>query len=102
MKCRDVMTRTPSWCVPSNSALEVARLTKVEGIGAVPVCESPISNRVVGIVTDRDLALEVVVEGREPDHTRVRDVMTTRPHVCHIDDDVEEALNVMEEYECPS
>jgi CBS domain-containing protein len=46
-----------------------------------------------------DLALEVVAEGREPDHTRVRDVMTTQPHVCHPDDDVEEALNVMEEYQ---
>jgi CBS domain-containing protein len=39
---------------------------KAEGIGAVPVCESRLSNRVVGIVTDRDLALEVVAEGREP------------------------------------
>ena len=99
MKCRDVMTPTPSWCVPSNSALQVARLMKSEDIGAVPVCESLLSNRVVGIVTDRDLALEVVAEGREPDHTRVRDVMTNQPHVCHPDDDVEEALNVMEEYQ---
>ena len=40
-----------------------------------------------------------MAEGREADHTRVRDVMTTQPHVCHPDDDVEEALNVMERYQ---
>lgn len=70
---------------------------KAENIGAVPVCESMLNTRVVGIVTDRDLALEVVAEGRDADHTRVRDVMTTGLRICYPDDDVKEALNAMEE-----
>ncbi len=65
--------------------------------GAVPICESPETKRPVGVVTDRDLALRVVAAGCDPKSTCVRDVMTREVFTCRPEDDLQKALELMEQ-----
>src|SRR5687767_2640919 len=88
------MTRNPRCVTPETSVREAARIMKEEDIGIVPVTEGD-TQRLVGVVTDRDIALRVVADGRDAD-TSVRDVMsagriaTRRP-----DDDIDSAMDTM-------
>ena len=93
--CRDVMTRNPVSARPEDTVASVARLMKENDIGPVPIVENQKSKRLVGIVTDRDLALKVVAEGRDPQTTLVRQVMTTSVITCRDNDDIEAALDAM-------
>ncbi len=94
-KCSDVMTRNPVSARPDDSVASVARLMKENDIGPVPIVEDNNSKRLVGIVTDRDLAIKVVAAGRDPQTTPVREVMTTNVITCRDDDDIETALDAM-------
>lgn len=93
--CKDVMTRNPVSARPEDTVASVARLMKENDIGPVPIVEDQKSKRLVGIVTDRDLALKVVAEGRDPQTTPVKQVMTTSIITCRGDDDIETALDAM-------
>ena len=94
-KCSDVMTRNPVSARPDDTVASVARLMKENDIGPVPIVDDNNSKRLVGIVTDRDLALKVVAAGRDPQTTPVREVMTTNVITCRDDDDIETALDAM-------
>ena len=94
-KCSDLMTRNPVSARPEDSVAGVARLMKDNDIGPVPIVEDTSSKRLVGIVTDRDLAIKVVAAGRDPQTTPVRQVMTTNVITCRADDDIETALDAM-------
>jgi CBS domain-containing protein len=94
-KCSDVMTRNPVCARPDDTVASVARLMKENDIGPVPIVVDNNSKRLVGIVTDRDLAIKVVAAGRDPQMTPVRDVMTTNVITCRDDDDIETALDAM-------
>ena len=91
--CKDVMTRNPVSAQPEDSVANVARLMKEQDIGPVPIVQG--SNELVGIVTDRDLAIKVVGEGRDPNTTQVGDVMTRDLVTCREDDDIQEVLRAM-------
>ena len=65
-KCRDVMTSEITCCTPSDTAHVAAQSLKAHDVGSLPVIESHEGKKLVGIVTDRDLALKVVAEGRDP------------------------------------
>jgi CBS domain-containing protein len=99
MMCGDVMTKDPACCVPTDSAARVAKVMKTQDVGSIPVCESRNSRKLVGIITDRDLALHVVAEGRDANSTNVQDVMTREPFTCHPDEDLQSALNAMQRYQ---
>src|SRR5215211_87907 len=92
---RDVMTKDPVCATPDDDVATVARLMKDNDIGPVPIVEGKNSKRLVGIVTDRDLALKVVAEGRDPSSTQVRDVMTKDVVTCRVDEAVEDTLQAM-------
>ena len=98
-KCSDVMTKNPSFAVTQDTAKAVAQLMKSEDIGPVPVVDDPSSWKLVGILTDRDLALKVVAEGRDPKTTRVEAVMTHNPITCREGDDLDKALHAMAEHQ---
>lgn len=66
MKCRDVMTRDPALCIPTDPASMAARLMRDHDVGSIPVTEDRKTKRLVGIVTDRDIAISVVAEERDP------------------------------------
>lgn len=96
-KCKDVMTKDPTCCEPGDSVVKVAQIMKREDVGSVPVVDSKSSRKLVGIVTDRDLVVKVLAEGRSIDGASARDAMTPDPTSCHEDDDVDRALKLMAE-----
>ena len=98
-KCRDVMTENLVFCTPEDTVSKVAQLMKREDIGPVLIVDNERSKKLVGIVTDRDLALKVVGEGRDPKTTRVEEVMSRKLVTCHADDDIENALKAMAQYQ---
>jgi CBS domain-containing protein len=72
---------------------------ETEDIGPILIVENKQNNKLVGIVTDRDLALKVVGESRDPQNTKVEDVMSRDVVTCHADDNVEKAMDAMEEHQ---
>lgn len=98
-KCSDVMTENLVYSSPEDTVSHVAQLMKKEDIGPVLIVDNEDSKRLVGIVTDRDLALKVVAEGRDPQTTKVEAVMTRKVITCRADDDVENAMKAMAQYQ---
>lgn len=91
----DVMTKDPLCALPDDTVASVAQLMKKRDIGPVPIVEGKTSKRLVGIVTDRDLAIKVVAEGRDPQTTTVKEVMTKDVVTCRAEDTIESTLKAM-------
>ena len=98
-KCSDIMTREVVTCTPESTIVDVAQLMKEEDIGPVLVVDNEQSRTLVGIVTDRDIVLKVIAEGRDPKTTRVGDVMSKKLITCRADDDVDVAMRAMAQYQ---
>jgi CBS domain-containing protein len=96
-KCSEVMTPDPVCCEANEPITKAAKIMKQHDVGAVPVVDSQASKRVSGIVTDRDIVVKVLAEGRNIDQATIRDAMTSSPAACRLDDDVEKALALMAE-----
>jgi CBS domain-containing protein len=96
-KCSEVMTREPVCCEPGDPISKAAEVMKREDVGSVPVVESRSAGRLVGIVTDRDIVVKVLADGRSVEHSTVREAMTANPVSCREDDDVSRAVSLMEE-----
>jgi CBS domain-containing protein len=96
--CGDIMTRDPVCCAPGDSARKAAELMKSEDVGPLPVVETE-SGRLVGIVTDRDLVLNVLAAGRDANTTKVSEAMTRDPVKIKEDEPLEEALEKMSTYQ---
>ncbi len=94
MQVKDVMTRNAEWIDPGTTSRDAARKMKALNVGALPIGEN---DRLIGMVTDRDIALRVVAEEKDPADTQVRDVMTSGIAYCFDDDDLQDAAHVMEE-----
>ncbi|HEY8280299.1 MAG TPA: CBS domain-containing protein [Bdellovibrionota bacterium] len=90
---RDVMTQNAQCLDPESSLRAVAAKMKEIDCGAVPICHN---DRLVGMVTDRDMVTKALAEGRDPNSTRARDVMTSPIVYCFEDQDIGEAARVME------
>src|SRR5262245_3818972 len=91
-KIEDLMTRVVEVVTPDMSVRDVATRMKERNIGSYPVCDAGI---LVGMVTDRDLALRVLAEGRDPDATPVEAVMSTAVAACSPQDRLDEVLTLM-------
>jgi len=99
-KCSDVMTKDLVYSHPDDTVADVAKLMKKEDIGPVLIVDkNNQGKKLVGIVTDRDLAIKVVGEGRDPQKTKVEDVMTVKVITCRADDDVQNAMKSMAQYQ---
>ncbi len=98
-KCDELMTKNPVCCLPNSMVAEVAQLMKRENIGPIPVIENEQTRKLVGIVTDRDLAMKIVAEGRDAKSTKVEAVMTRKVVTCRADDDLQKALDAMSEHQ---
>ena len=93
--CSEVMTQNPVYCLPGDPVAKVAKLMKSTDIGSVPIVADEHSKRLVGIVTDRDLAMKMVAEGRDVDSSNAEDVMSRGVVTCRAEDDLEKALDAM-------
>jgi CBS domain-containing protein len=95
MQCNEVMTKNPVCCFPKDTVAKAAALMKDNNIGSVPVIENEQTKKLVGIVTDRDLALKIVAEERKAKTTKVEAVMTRKVVSCHAEDELQTALDTM-------
>lgn len=91
MRVEQVMSEATG-CREDDSVRECARLMKEEDIGFVPVCDE--GGAPIGAVTDRDLAIRVLAEGRSPDE-KVGAFMTRDVVSCRLGDDVDQAMELM-------
>ncbi len=91
MKVREAMTREVRLARPEQSIQEAAREMAEMDIGALPVEEN---DRLVGMITDRDITVRAIAQGKGPD-TRVRDVMSTEIKYCFEDQSVDEVTQNM-------
>jgi CBS domain-containing protein len=94
MKVQDILTKSFEVIRPDASICEAALKMKDCDIGMLPVCDG---ERIVGAITDRDLSIRAVAEGRDPNTTKVSDVMTPGVSYCFEDQELGEAAKVMEE-----
>jgi len=98
-KCRDIMTKNPVCCIASDSASQAAQLMKEHDIGVVPVIADSETRKLLGIVTDRDLAINVVADARDPARATAESVMSRRVVFCSPEDPWRTALDLMEKYQ---
>lgn len=94
--CNDVMTPNPACCMPEDSVTKAAQMMKQEDVGVVPVIEGA-DRRLIGVITDRDVVINLVAQGRDVNAAKVADAMSSRVVTCKPDDPIEAALDKMAE-----
>ena len=96
-KCEEVMTHNPECCTAEDIVNVAVDIMKDLNCGYVPVVNSHADNRLVGVITDRDICIYVVSNDLMPSTVSVRDCMTSDPITCKPDDSIESAMNIMED-----
>src|SRR5437868_10822505 len=94
MLIKDIMTRHVECVSPENTVQDAARKMRDLDVGPLPVCDN---DRLAGMLTDRDITVRAVAEGRDPKTAKVRDTMSEGIDYCFEDDDVAEAARHMRE-----
>lgn len=94
MKVADLMSHGVECTRPDASLQQAAEQMKSLDIGSLPVCHQ---ERLVGMVTDRDIVVRSVCEGHDPEIDHVEDVMTSELVYCFEDQDIAEAAQLMKE-----
>lgn len=92
MKIRDVMTPDAVAAQPETTLMAAAEMMRLLNVGSLPIIEN---ERIVGIVTDRDIVVRGLALGFNPRTATVADVMTRNVQTCSVDDDVEEVARQM-------
>jgi CBS domain-containing protein len=96
MKVSEAMTREVEIIDPNAAVGDAARRMRDDNVGALPVGEN---DRLIGIVTDRDIVVRGVAENRLGGNAAVRDVMSEHVYYCFDDDDLEQAAKIMAEHQ---
>ena len=91
---REVMTESPATCTPSDRVLDAAQAMSKGDFGAVVVTEN---EAVRGILTDRDIVVRVVAEGKDPATTEIREAFTTEPATLSPGDSLDDAVATLRE-----
>jgi CBS domain-containing protein len=91
------MTKDPECCLPSDTVMQAAQLMKSEDVGPIPIVESKDDKKLTGIVTDRDLAIKVVAEARDPKTTQIEEIMSEGLVTCRENDDIQSVLQLMQD-----
>ena len=94
MRARELMTAQPVCCTPETSVRDAAMLMVEHDCGCIPVVETMESGKLIGMITDRDIACRCIAKGHGPD-TEVRDTMSATPKSCGPDDDIAAVENIM-------
>jgi CBS domain-containing protein len=99
MKVSEVMTKDPACCTPETGLKEVARLMVEHDCGEIPVVDGQRTMRPVGVVTDRDIVVRCVAEGKNPLEAEAGDVMSSPVVTVTPDMTLEEVADLMEEHQ---
>ena len=89
---QEVMTREVQTISPEENIQRAAQLMDELNVGSLPVCDG---ERLVGMITDRDITVRATAAGQAPDRTRVGDVMSTDVRTCQANQSVDEVLGQM-------
>ncbi len=95
MKVRECMSLDICCCKPEDAVSDVAKKMNEYHVGSMPVCDQ--NKNVVGIITDRDIALRCVACDKDVKSTPISEVMTTSVCCCKSDTDIQEATKLMSE-----
>src|SRR5688500_13816989 len=96
MRVNEAMTRGVEVVDPNTAVRDAARRMRDDNVGSLPVGEN---DRLIGMVTDRDIVVRSVAENRPPGNTAVREVMSEHVYYCYEDDDIEQAAQIMAEHQ---
>ena len=86
MKLREIMSHDVHAIAPETSLRHAAQKMKSWDVGALPVCQN---DKLIGVITDRDIAVRAVAKGQDPESCCVNDAMTSDLIYCYEDEDVE-------------
>ena len=95
MKVQDVMTYDVQSCRPESNLAEAAMQMWRNDCGALPVIAD--GQKVVGMITDRDICMATATKHRDPANIRVKEVMSGKVYSCSCDTDIHEALKIMQQ-----
>jgi CBS domain-containing protein len=95
-KARDVMTPECKCVKETDTVLEAAKQLSELGVGAMPICGE--DDRLKGMITDRDIVVKVLAQGKDPAQATVGEFAEGKPVTIGADDSIEEALDVMSEH----
>ena len=93
---RDIMTKGAEFVDGTTTVLDAAKKLASENIGALPICEG---DTLKGMITDRDIVVKVLAEGRDPATTKVIDLIQGEAITIGADDSVEVALQTMAKHQ---
>lgn len=99
MQIQDIMTADPACCTADMRLQDVARLMLDHDCGEIPVLDDFETRRLVGVVTDRDIAVRGVADGRSPTDTQVSDIMSSAVVTARLDSSVDECVELMEKHQ---
>lgn len=91
---KDVMSQNFKFMAPDSPIAQVAQQMRDIDCGFMPLAEN---DKIIGMITDRDITVRAIAEGKDPANTPARDVMTAKTYYCYDDQDVEEVCNNMGE-----
>jgi CBS domain-containing protein len=93
---RDVMTSNPCTIDADKSVAYAAKMMREEDIGVAPIVEG---DRLVGMLTDRDITVRVVADGKDPEQVRVKEVASSQLVIVNPQQDLDEALRIMAKHQ---
>ena len=96
MKIREIMTPDAQCVGPEETIVDAAALMRQLDVGVLPVCHE---GDVVGMITDRDIAIRAVAEARPPTTTRVREIMSPGTVFVYEDQEVDEVVHILEKHQ---
>ena len=96
MKIREIMTPDAQCVGPEETLVDAAALMRQLDVGVLPVCHE---GDVVGMITDRDIAIRAVAEARPPTTTRVREIMSPGTVFVYEDQEVDEVVHILEKHQ---
>ena len=94
MNIEHAMHKGAEWIAPDTPVSKIASLMKKSDVGSLPVGENDL---LIGMVTDRDLAIRALADGKDISKLTARDVMTKGIIYCRTDQSLEDAVHLMEE-----
>jgi CBS domain-containing protein len=93
---REIMTKGADYVDAQTTVLDAAQKLAADDIGALPICEN---EKLKGMITDRDIVVKVLAEGKDPKTTKVLDLVQGEAITIGADDPIEEALRTMSKYQ---
>jgi len=97
MLCSEIMTPVPAVCSYQDTVLQAARVMRDLNVGYVPIVDE--KDQLVGIITDRDICIQVVAENKKPEEEKLKDYVTPKPYTCKPGDDISKAIQLMKAHQ---